>query len=209
MITSEQIKELERKREQAGITKLHLMENAARGIYKVLNERFELKNKKILIVCYHGNNGGDGFAAAGHLCDIAEVDVLFIGEESKLTEEARVNYKRILHNEKIQFIEDDEAVDFDDFDIILDSILGIGYQGYLRSEIADVIGRINASKAVKVAIDIPTGINSDTGEKAEKFVDAELIITFHDLKPGLSSMTDKTVVVDIGLSDVTNKKQMP
>ena len=202
MITSDQIRELEKKSVETGITKLQLMENSAKGIYRVLNEKFELRNKRILIVCYHGNNGGDGFAVARYLCDIAEVDVLFIGEENKLTDEARINYKRILHNEKIQFIEDDETVDFEDFDIIIDSILGIGFQGYLRSEITEVIGRINSSNAVKVAIDIPTGMNPDTQEKAEKFVNADLIITFHDIKPGISSLADKTVVVDIGLSNM-------
>ena len=199
MITSEQMRKLEEKSEQAGITKLQLMENAGKATFKVLVEKFDLKNKEILIVCYHGNNGGDGFVAARHLCDIAEVDILFIGEEQKLKNEAEVNYKRILHNEKIQIIDNDEMIDFDGFDIIIDAILGIGFHDYLRPEILEVIERINRSRAFKVAIDIPTGINADTGEKAEKFVNADLIITFHDMKLGLVGLEDKTVVVDIGL----------
>lgn len=192
---------LEEKSEQNGITRVHLMENAGRGIFNVLKERLELKNKKILIVCYHGNNGGDGFVSARYLCDLAEVDVLFIGDESKLKNSARINYMRLLHNEKIQLVEDEEFIDFDDFDIIIDAILGTGFQGSLRQNIIKIIEKINSSKAFKAAVDIPTGIHPDTGAKAEKFVNADLIITFHDLKHGLAELKDKVVVVDIGLGD--------
>ncbi len=199
MISSQDMKRIEEKAVESGISKIQLMENAAKGAFKVLNEKFDLKNKEILVICYHGNNGGDGFALARYLCDIAEVDVLFIGQEDKLANEAAINYKRISHNEKIQIIDDDTMLDFDDFDIIIDSILGIGFHGYLRQEILEVIDRINSSKAIKVALDLPTGINADTAEKAEKYVNADLIITFHDMKLGLIGWEDKTVVVDIGI----------
>ena len=201
MISSQDMKKLEEKAVELGISKIQLMENAAKGSFKVLNEKFDLKNKEILVVCYHGNNGGDGFALARYLCDIAEVNVLFIGQEDKLANESAINYKRISHNEKIQIIDDDTMLDFDDFDIIIDAMLGIGFHGYLRQEILEVIGRINSSKAIKVALDLPTGINADTAEKAEKYVNADLIITFHDMKLGLIGWEDKTVVVDIGLGE--------
>ena len=72
------------------------MENAGRGVYNVIKERFpELKGKKILVVAHHGNNGGDGFVAARYLADESETDVLFIGDEDKFKEEAEVNFKMI------------------------------------------------------------------------------------------------------------------
>ena len=87
MITSAEMKELEN---NCGIPKLQLMETAGKGIAEEIKKKFpDLKNKKILFVCYHGNNGGDGFVAARYLCDDAEVDVLFVGDEKKLTEEER------------------------------------------------------------------------------------------------------------------------
>ena len=92
MISTQEMKTLE---DNCGIPKVILMENAGKAIYDVLKEKFVLKGKKILIVAYHGNNGGDGFVAARHLCDEAEVNVLFIGDNAKLKHEALVNFKKI------------------------------------------------------------------------------------------------------------------
>ena len=195
MISSQDMRVLEAK---SNIPRSILMENAGIAIYRVIKQRFDLKDKKILVVCYHGNNGGDGFVAARHLCDEAEADILFIGDENKLKKEALINFKKIEHNEKVQFLVDDE-VDFDEYDIIVDAILGVGIHGRLNREISAVIEDINNSKAYKVSVDIPTGLDPDTGVIVDKCVNSDLIVTFHDLKKGLEKMQDKTVVVDIGL----------
>mgnify|MGYP001612985534 CR=1 FL=1 len=195
MISSQDMGILEAK---SNIPRSILMENAGIAIYRVIKQRFDLKDKKILVVCYHGNNGGDGFVAARHLCDEAEADILFIGDENKLKKEALINFKKIEHNEKVQFLVDDE-VDFDEYDIIVDAILGVGIHGRLSREISAVIEDINNSKAYKVSVDIPTGLDPDTGVIVDKCVNSDLIVTFHDLKKGLEKMQDKTVVVDIGL----------
>ena len=195
MISSQDMKDLEAK---SGVSRQSLMESAGRGVYNSIKQRFDLKDKKILIVCYHGNNGGDGFVAARHLCDEAETDILFIGNESKLKKEVLANFKKIEHNEKIQFLIDDE-VDFDEYDIIIDAILGTGIHGRLNREISAIINDINNSKAYKVSVDIPTGMDPDTGEVADKCINADLIVTFHDLKKGIEKLQDKTAVVDIGL----------
>ncbi|MBS3097284.1 NAD(P)H-hydrate epimerase [Candidatus Woesearchaeota archaeon] len=197
MITTEEMKQLE---DNCGISKLQLMENAGRGIADIIKNRFkDLKDKNILFVCYHGNNGGDGFAAARHLSDFCEVDVLFIGDESRLKDEANTNYRRVLNNEKIQLLFDFEDIDFDAYDIIVDSILGIGVEGNLKEPIGDVVDNFNRSKAFKISIDIPTGLNPDNGVIADKAVNPDLIITMHDLKPGLEKFKDKTAIVDIGI----------
>lgn len=177
-----------------------LMENAGKAVYQIIKQRFELADKKILVVCYHGNNGGDGFVAARYLCDEAETDVLFIGDESKLEKDALINFKKIEHNDKVQFLVDD-IVDFDEYDIVVDAILGIGIRGRLNREISAIIDDINNSKAYKVSIDVPTGLDPDTGVIVEKCVNADLIVTFHDLKKGLEKIQDKVVVVDIGLKN--------
>lgn len=174
------------------------MENAGKAVYHTIKQRFDLKDKKILVVCYHGNNGGDGFVAARYLCDEAETDILFIGDENKLRKEALLNFKKLEHNEKIQFLLDDH-VDFNEYDIIVDAILGIGIQGRLNNEISAVIDDINNSKACKVSVDIPTGLDPDTGIVVDKCINADLIVTFHDIKRGLENLHDKVIVVDIGL----------
>lgn len=195
MLTSNEMRRLE---DNCGIPKVKLMEYAGKGIYETLKKRFVLKNKKILVAAYHGNNGGDGFVAARYLCNNASVDVLFLGDEGKLKKEALINYKKIINNPKIQFL-NAEDVNFDGYDIIIDAILGIGIEGKLKEDISNAVDNINNSKAFKVAVDIPTGLNPDTGEIIDKAVDADLIITFHDLKKGLEKYKNKTVIVDIGI----------
>ncbi len=195
MISSQDMEDLEAK---SGVSRQALMENAGREVYRAIKQKFELKDKKILVVCYHGNNGADGFVAARHLCNEAETDVLFIGDESRLKKEALANFRKIEHNERIQFLIDDE-VDFDGYDIIIDAILGIGMRGRLNREISAIIDDINNSKAYKVSVDIPSGIDPDTGIALSKCINADLIITFHDLKKGLEKLEERTVVVDIGL----------
>ncbi len=197
MITAEEMKSLE---DSCGISKHALMESAGKGIAEVLNEKLDIKNNRILIVAYHGNNGGDGFVAARHLCNDAEADVLFIGEEAKLKEEALTNFKKIENNEKVQILTL-EAVDFSDYDIIIDAIFGTGIEGEIKDPLATLIKNIGKSKAYKVAIDVPSGINPNSGEKANVFFEPDLIITMHDIKKGLESYKDKTVIVDIGIKD--------
>lgn len=197
MISSQDMRILEA---GSSIPRFVLMENAGRAVYHAIKQRFGLKDKKILVVCYHGNNGGDGFVAARYLCNEAETDVLFIGDESRLKKEALVNFRKIEHNERIQFVADDE-VDFDAYDIIVDAILGIGIQGRLNEGISSIIGDINNSKGYKVSVDIPTGMDPDTGFVAGKCINADLIVTFHKLKKGLERLQDKTVVADIGLGN--------
>ena len=195
MITTEEIKQLE---ESCGIPKIVLMENAGKAVYKILKEKFDLKDKRILVVAYHGNNGGDGFVAARHLCNVAEVDVIFVGDEAKLKEEALVNFKKIENNEKLQMLSL-EAVDFSDYDIIIDAIFGTGIKGEIEDPLATLIKNLGKSKAYKVSIDVPSGINPDTGEKANVFFEPDLIITMHGMKKGLEDYKDKIVVADIGI----------
>ena len=195
MISSQEMRDLEL---QSQIPRIVLMENAGKGVYNTLKQKLDLKDKKILVVCYHGNNGGDGFVAARHLAGEAETDILFIGNENKLKKEAKANFRKIEKNDSIQFLTDEE-VDFNEYDVIVDAVLGIGIKGRLNREISAVIDDINNSKAYKVSVDIPTGIDPDTGEVVDKCINADLIITFHDLKKGLEKFQDKTVVVDIGL----------
>ena len=195
MITTAEMLDLEA---ESGIPTIRLMENAGKAFANALKEKVDVKNKKILIVAYHGNNGGDGFVAARHLCDDAEVNILFVGDESKLKREALANFKKIENNERIQMLAL-EAVDFSDYDLIVDAIFGTGIQGEIKDPLATLIKNLAKSKGYKASIDIPSGINPDTGEKANVYFEPDLIITMHDIKKGLESYKDKTVIVDIGI----------
>ncbi|HAG51317.1 MAG TPA: NAD(P)H-hydrate epimerase [Deltaproteobacteria bacterium] len=199
MLTVDEIRKLEEGSETRGVSKLQLMQNAGREIVSFLAGRFDLKGRKILVVCYHGNNGGDGLAAATLLAEIAEVTILFLGDESRLRKEAAVQYKKVEKNDLIQMLPDYEEIDFDEYDIIIDAILGVGIAGDLSSPIASVIPLINSSRAFKLSVDVPSGLNPDTGEKASIVVEPDAIITFHDVKPGLAQYGEKVTVADIGI----------
>ena len=108
----------------------------------------------------------------------AEVEVCFIGEESRLKPESLHNFKRLEENHSIQFIAL-EYVDFDDYDYIIDAILGTGKEGELKPIIQSTIKAINESKAFKVSVDVPSGMDPDTGRVDDIAVNADLIVTFH------------------------------
>jgi len=200
MITSADMKKLEEKAELEGISKLVLMDNAGKGISDVLLKQAGSKGlagKRVLVVAYHGNNGGDGFAAARHLNPITTVHVLFVGNEEKLKDEA----KKVHESLKVHYPEIflDEVKDFDDYDIIIDAIFGLGFKGNIDPELSKVIKQINDSSALIVSADLPSGIDADTGRKANVFVESELIVTFHDTKKGLENLNIDTEIVDIGI----------
>lgn len=195
MITAADIKALE---QDSPIPASELMETAGKKVAETIKEKHDLKNKRVLVACYHGNNGGDGLVAAHHLANEAEVDVLFLGEEERLKKEAATNFKRVENNVSIQFVQAAD-IDFDDYDIVVDAILGLGAKGKLPPEMETIIKRINNSKPFKVAVDVPTGMDADTGRVEGESINPDMIITFHDLKPGLQQFNDKVKVVDIGL----------
>ncbi|MAE43121.1 NAD(P)H-hydrate epimerase [Candidatus Woesearchaeota archaeon] len=195
MITAQEMLDLEAKSE---IPVINLMENAGKAFAKALKEKVDVKNKGILIIAYHGNNGGDGFVAARSLCDDTEVDVLFVGDETKLTKESSINLKKIENNDKVQMLTL-EAVDFSNYDLVIDAIFGTGIHGEINDPLATLIKNLSTTKAYKVSIDIPSGINPDTGEKTNVYFEPDLIIALHDIKKGLENYKDKTIVVDIGI----------
>lgn len=197
-MTAEEIRELEKKSEAAGVSKLQLMENAGKKIYEIMAEKLGLEGKKVLIACYHGNNGGDGFVAARYLADVCEVDVLFLGDKEKMKSKARVNYALLSKRYDIQQFTDYD-IDYDSYDIIVDAIFGIGIEGDINGSAGFAIDFINNAKAYKVSVDVPSGIDPDTGKAANKHIEPDLIITLHAMKKGLKKFKDKTVVADIGI----------
>jgi NAD(P)H-hydrate epimerase len=198
MISVQGMRKLE---DSCGISKLQLMENAGRGVFKVLKDKYpSLKDKRILVACYHGNNGGDGFVASRHLSQEAETDVLFIGDEGRFSKETAANFKRIENDDRIQLFIEPEQTNFDNYDIIIDALLGTGFVGDVKENLARIIEEMNSSSAFKVSVDVPSGINADTGQASDIRVDAGLIVTFHDIKQGMEKYKEKTAIVDIGIN---------
>ena len=176
---------------ETGIPGLVLMENAARGCFEVIYEFFEqdVANRTMLVLCGGGNNGGDGLAIARHaaLHEMYSVCVLLVPRE-KLGDDAAAQLAMLTEFPEVEIVEGAEAlhsISEYEFDLILDAMLGTGAHGAPRSPFAEAIELANGTYCPKIAVDIPTGVNSDTGEVAGTAFEADATITMGALKPGL------------------------
>jgi len=205
VITTKKIKELEKLAVNRGTPIKELMENAGKRVYSVVKDKYELADKHIVIFAGHGNNGGDGFVAARHLAKECQVIVLFFGWEEKLSDEAKENYEKLKESTINVFgIENKEELGNFHFQdgielILVDSILGTGVEGKIRDPASLGIDFFNSVKGEKIAVDVPSGMDADTGEVEDKACEVDFIVCFHDVKKGLKQFKENVVVVDIGL----------
>ncbi len=199
-ITTAEIAAIDLNCEYHGLSSLQLMENAGKSIADEIKRRFD--HGRIAIFAGLGNNGGDAFVAARHLKNY-NIEVFLLGRASEIrTEIAKRNFEVIRKaGIPVREIRDSTYIELDSQDIIIDAMLGTGVKGKLRQPYACAVEAINSCKTYVVAVDVPTGLNPDTGEY-EIAVKADLTITFHRAKPGLLKAKDvagEIVVKDIGI----------
>lgn len=174
-----------------GISSLVLMENAARGLSEViLGAGFW---NQILIVAGPGNNGGDGFAAARLLAaagfPLTQIRVLLVRGGKQLSADAAVN-REILLLGGMQ-VEEPDAVaaaavirELRPGSVLVDALLGTGVRGTVKVPFCEVIRAMNESAATRIAVDVPSGLDCDTGEACGDAVRANQTVTFVAMKPG-------------------------
>jgi NAD(P)H-hydrate epimerase len=181
-----------------GMRRFLMMENAGHGISDFLVDKFskqKLVNIKIIVVCGTGNNGGDGLVAARHLAGYgAKITVLLLGSPADIkSEEAKLNWGIIEKMDSVEVIfGKDLSYDMRKkillADIILDGIFGTGIKREVKDPHASAIDAINDSKkAYVLAIDVPSGLDPNTGSVYDKVVKADATITFHRMKKGLAT----------------------
>lgn len=207
-ISSRDMRALEVNAEYFGISLLQLMENAGRSVAAVICRRYQ-KDQRVVIFCGIGGNGGDGFVAARHLLSrgFGRVAVVLVGKGKDITHPAaQVNW--VILQQLTCSLPIMEASSFSELppkveiDVAVDALLGTGTKGKLKTPISDFVTHINSLKAAKVAVDVPTGIDSDTGEVLGVAIKADITITFHKPKTGLEkakTYAGDVVVADIGL----------
>jgi NAD(P)H-hydrate epimerase len=187
-----------------------LMENAGRGCVRVLTENINLSDKKVLVVCGPGNNGGDGFVIARYLLKkAADIKIILLSGAGKLQGDALLNYKRA-KKLNIQIIEESETFNetlkgaVKNSDIVIDAIFGTGLKSGPSGIFGEIIDYINNSNKFVMAVDIPSGTNGDTGKTLEKTIKADICATFgfakpaHYIEPGKKNR-GKLFVIDIGI----------
>jgi len=206
-ITTPEMRALETNAEYYGVSLLQLMETAGRNVAEEIATRFQPKKTRVAIFCGSGGNGGDGFVAARYLtCLGFKVEVILAGKASDITSEsAKKNWVALQPLRNIiplTEVKDSALIPEVKADVIVDALLGIGLKGKLRPPIVQLVEKINSTDAFRVAVDVPTGIDSDSGEVLGTAVKANLTVTFYKAKPGLvraKEHSGEIVVKNIGL----------
>lgn len=188
--------------ERQGVPSLELMERAGEGVVRAV-ERVA-PDGPVAVVCGKGNNGGDGFVAARLLRQTGrEVHVVCTSAPEQLSGDARVNFD-LLPGEEALVFEDAGGETIRRAAVVVDALLGTGFEGAPRGPVADAIEAVNDAGAHVVSVDVPSGVDASTGEVAGTAVQAECTVTFHTAKPGLwvhpgKGQAGETVVIDIGV----------
>lgn len=209
-VSTEQMRVLELNAEYLGINLGVLMQNAGREVARTIERTEALTGKTVVVLCGLGGNGGDGMVAARHLLENgATVEVYLIGSASNFTSSDTAFNWQILGNlrdiKRNQLLTERDVKDCKSIaqaDILLDAMLGFGQKGKVREPMLTAVKAFNASKARKYAVDIPTGIDSDTGSSYGSAVRADVTVTMHAPKVGLriaAEYAGKIVVVPIGI----------
>ena len=205
-ITVKQMMQIEENGHRMGFFRKLMMENAGAATARFLVEKFpEIAAKKVAVFAGLGNNGGDAMVVARHLAGWGcTPTVILLGSPDKIkTDEARSNWKILEQMGSVDLVvTSDPAQVKNGAEIIVDGIIGTGISGKVREPYASAIDAINGSGAFKLAVDVPTGLDPDTGSAADKCVRADATITYHKMKVGMpkgAAMCGKIVVEKIGI----------
>ena len=213
IVTAQQMKDMDRLTiESFGIPGIVLMENAARGATDALFRHFpHVRSLKVGVAAGHGNNGGDGFVIARYLASAnVSVDVYLLSKRTKVRGDAAANLKLLDRmNVPVHEITDLRRLDacrdrMRCCDLWVDAMLGTGLTSDVRGLFKEMIALLNTVETPVLAVDIPSGLDSDTGKPCGSCVQATVTVTFglpkigHVVLPG-SEFVGSLEIVDIGI----------
>jgi hydroxyethylthiazole kinase-like uncharacterized protein yjeF len=214
VLSRAQVRDFDRRATESGqVPGLLLMENAGRGAVEAIAALYGGRIQpglRTLVVCGGGNNGGDGYVVARRLTRLgADVEVLSTAAEDALRGDALANYRAFRGTGgRVRMLQGaaPEAVDrsIADAQLIVDALLGTGLDREVSSSLRDCIERVNRAPARRVALDVPSGLDADTGRVLGAAIRAELTVTFAAHKLGLVTPSGlehagRVVVKDIGV----------
>jgi ADP-dependent NAD(P)H-hydrate dehydratase / NAD(P)H-hydrate epimerase len=209
IVTAAEMREIDRlSTEQYGVPSLTLMENAGTAVAEFAQKHFELKS--VCVICGKGNNGGDGFVAARKLLEAGkQVAVIVLAKSAdELRGDAAEMFKKLpatpLWVNEDADLAKPEIQQALKAELIVDAILGTGFKPPLKGIAANAVNVLNGLKAWVVAVDLPSGVDSDVAEPLEHdavYVHADGVISFTAPKPALvfANLTDGPIAIsDIG-----------
>jgi NAD(P)H-hydrate epimerase len=206
-----------------GIPGVVLMENAGRATFIEIQKhcKSKLKGLKVAVVAGPGNNGGDGFVIARYLINHgAKVTTYLLAPRNKVRGDALINLRILdLMGASIEEVEDSESLFrvsefWKECGLIVDAILGTGLQSDVRSPVREAILLINECPGYKVSVDVPSGVNSDSGGIQGFAVNADLTVTYGFRKLGMTVYPGKQVcgnvqVIDISIPKAISERNPP
>ncbi len=215
-LSRNQVRELDRRAiQEYGLPGVVLMENAGRGAAELLVQ-LNPERLRVLILCGPGNNGGDGFVIARHLqTQGLEVEVLFFGAVERLTADARVNAEVWRKCGPLWNANASGSLDVDVRRIIdgapgwiVDALFGTGLTRALGPPFDEAVAAVNAKGRPVLAVDIPSGLDCDTGESLGPTIRATHTATFVAQKKGFLNPNSKQWLGEIHVVDIGAPKKL-
>ncbi|HUV74350.1 MAG TPA: NAD(P)H-hydrate dehydratase [Anaerolineae bacterium] len=208
--TTEQMREIEKGADSQGLTYATMMENAGRGVAEEIQTRLDVKGKTVLVLVGPGNNGGDGLVAARHLHDDGAEVHLYVwkrdpkGDENfRLTEERGIPYWPAAKDRKLKRLNDLLL----GADVVLDALLGTGVTRPIGGALEDILIALKGARAsgaapLLVAVDVPTGVDCDSGAVDSATVAADLTVTLALPKRGFYTFPTADYLGDLVICDI-------
>lgn len=209
--------------ERQNIPSIQLMKSAARACFDAIAEHFlnNLADKKALVLCGPGNNGGDGAALAIELMNTGvDTTVVLFGRVQKTKGDARIHFDAVSNSPDLKFVECSNSPQWKElperdrsYDVIVDALFGTGLQRPLEGMFADAVAYVIDVRAAResffgllpliISVDMPSGLNADQAERLGPAVQADLTVTFTAPKPAnvlppSCHLNGRLIVADIG-----------
>ena len=205
-VTAHEMKEIEHIAAENGTPYIEMMENAGKEAAKEIINAYNISGKIIAVITGKGNNGGDGYVAARYLEQAGALVMVIMADGLPVTTDAKTNFERCCKAgiEILQYESKTSDILLDGADYIIDSVYGSGFHGEFRDNILSAVRAVNTSDAKVIALDLPSGLNADTGDSAADSVSADLTIAFARLKKAHITqngmrLCGKIILADIGI----------
>lgn len=207
-VTANQMKQIEKKAAEAGLSYLQMMENAGKTAADKIIQDGTVLGKIAVIAVGKGNNGGDGYVVARHLSQAGAGVVVLMIDGLPKTADAHHNFElcRQAGIELLQFETDKSAPLLEGADIIVDAVYGAGFHGCLKDRPRAAAQQINRAEGKVYALDLPSGVNADNGEADRSSVRADVTIVFDSYKcahadPAAIAFCGRLYLADIGIPE--------
>lgn len=210
IVTASEMKEIERRANESGLSYYQMMENAGTAAFATIRDEFPCI-KSLFVFCGKGNNGGDGFVVARLAVNEGIKASVVLVEGEPVTEDAKTNFEKLPESVEIFDLSQCDENKLEELflqdkneSVIVDAIYGTGFHGNLREDGSKACKLIKDSRMKVVSLDLPSGCNCDTKEVADGAVEADITVAFDSLKnihiSGVKNV-GKCVLVDIGIPD--------